>query len=107
MGAPAHVVASAVSVRQPCQCVLSWGVAWQRLVGGHLCAAHKQMGQSQTAGQKGEQNRVRDSSDGNHIDEVVRGHRQRRGHTGARPPGQGWCQPIRHVDEKTGNRDWH
>ena len=37
MGAPAHVVASAVSVRQPCQCVLSWGVAWQRLVGG-ICA---------------------------------------------------------------------
>ena len=91
MGAPAHVVTSAVSVRQPCQCVLSWGVAWQRPVGGHLCAASQANGAiSKTPGsQKGDQNHVRDSSDGNHIDAVVRGHRQDRGHTGARPAGQG------------------
>jgi hypothetical protein len=35
--------------------------------------------------EKGEQNRARDGSDGNHIDQVVPGHRQRRGHIGARP----------------------
>ena len=37
------------------------------------------------ASQKGEQNRARDGSDRNHIDEVVRGHRQSRGHMGERP----------------------
>jgi len=37
------------------------------------------------SGQKSEQNRARDGSDRNHIDEVVRGHRQSRGHMGERP----------------------
>ena len=36
-------------------------------------------------GQKGEQNRARDGSDGNRIEQVLRGHRQRRGQIGLRP----------------------
>jgi hypothetical protein len=35
--------------------------------------------------EKGEQNRARDPSDSNHIDQVVPGHRKCRGHIGERP----------------------
>ena len=52
-----------------------------------VARATKRMWQvSKTPGrQKGEQNHARNGSDGNHVDQVVPGHRQRRGHIGERP----------------------